>query len=75
MWAYSQSGYHFFATGLKDFVFCYLPNTKSKWNKFNLKILYNSNYDNFHGGGGFSHPYVIMQKYFVEKLEMQKMST
>jgi len=50
--------------------FCYLPNTKSKWNKFKWKILYNSNYDNFHGGGGFSHLYVIMQKYFVEKPKM-----
>jgi len=36
----------------------------------------NPNYDNFHGGGGgFSHPYVIMHKYFVKKLEMQKMNT
>ncbi len=25
------------------------------------------NYDNFHGGGGFSHVYVIMHKYFVNK--------
>jgi hypothetical protein len=30
----------------------------------------NSNYDNFYGGGDFSHEYVIMQKYFGEKLEM-----
>jgi hypothetical protein len=37
----------------------------------------NSNYDNFHGGGGggFSHLYVIMHKYFVKKLEMKKMNT
>ncbi len=27
--------------------FCYLPNTKSKWNKFKWKILDKSNYDNF----------------------------
>jgi hypothetical protein len=47
--------HHFFATRLKDFVFCYLPNTKSKWNKFKWEILDNSNYDNFHGGGGFSY--------------------
>jgi hypothetical protein len=24
----------------------------------------NSNYDNFHGGGDFSHAYEIMHKYF-----------
>jgi hypothetical protein len=30
------------------------------------------NYDNFHGGGDFSHAYVIMLKYFGKKLEMQK---
>jgi hypothetical protein len=34
-----------------------------------------SNYDNFHGGGGFSHPYVIMHKYFVKKPKMQQMNT
>ncbi len=27
----------------------------------------NSNYDNFHGGGDFSHAYVIMHKYFGKK--------
>jgi len=27
----------------------------------------NLNYDNSHGGGGFSHPYVIIHKYFVKK--------
>jgi len=54
--------------------FCNLPNTKFKWNKFKWKILDNSNYDNFHGGGGFSHLYVIMHKYFVQKLEMQRMN-
>jgi hypothetical protein len=32
----------------------------------------NSNYDNFHGGGDFSHVYVIMHKYFDKKPEMQK---
>ncbi len=26
-----------------------------------------SNYDNFHGGGGFSHVYVIMHKYSETK--------
>jgi hypothetical protein len=40
--------------------FCYLPNTKSKWNKFKWEILNNSNYDNFRDGGGFSHLYVII---------------
>jgi isopentenyl phosphate kinase len=35
----------------------------------------NSNYDILHGGGGFSHVYVIMHKYFSKNLEMQKMST
>jgi hypothetical protein len=57
------------------FCFCYLPNTKSKWNKFKWEIFDNSNYDSFHGDGGFSHVYVIMHKYFVRKLEMQKMNT
>jgi hypothetical protein len=32
----------------------------------------NSNYDNFHGGGGFSHVYVIPHKYFAKKLETKK---
>jgi len=27
----------------------------------------NSNYDHFHGGGDFSHMYVIMHKYFGKK--------
>jgi hypothetical protein len=31
----------------------------------------NSNYDNFHGGGDFSHAYAIMHKYFDKTLEMQ----
>jgi hypothetical protein len=35
----------------------------------------NSNYDNFHGGGDFSHAYVSMHKYFGKKPKMQKMST
>jgi hypothetical protein len=50
--------------------FCYLPNTEFKLNKFKWEILDNSNYDNFHGGGDFSHAYVIMHKYFGKKLEM-----
>jgi len=29
--------------------------------------LNNSNYDHFHGGGDFSHAYVIMHKYFGKK--------
>jgi hypothetical protein len=35
----------------------------------------NSNYDNFHGGGGFSHAYLIMHTYSGKKLEMKKMNT
>ncbi len=35
----------------------------------------NSNYDNLHGGGYFSHAYVILHKYFRKKSEMQKMNT
>jgi hypothetical protein len=31
------------------------------------EILDSSNYDNFHGGGDFSHAYVIMHKYFGKK--------
>ncbi len=27
------------------------------------------------GGGGFSHLYVIMHKYFIKKPKMQKMNT
>jgi hypothetical protein len=54
----------------QGFWFCYLPNTKFKWNKFKWEILDNSNYDHFHGGGGFSHAYVIMHKYFVKKPKM-----
>jgi hypothetical protein len=50
--------------------FCHLPNIESKWNKFKWKILDNSNYDHFHGGGEFSHAYVIMHKYFGWKLEL-----
>ncbi len=33
-----------------------------------MKILDNSNYDNLHGGGDFSHAYVVMYKYFCKKL-------
>jgi len=47
--------------------FCYLFNTKSTLNKFKWKILDNSNYTNFHGGGDFSHVYVIMHQYFGKK--------
>jgi hypothetical protein len=50
--------------------FCYLPNIKSKWNKFKQEILDNSNYHSFHGGGDFSHAYVIMHKYFGKKPEL-----
>ncbi len=32
----------------------------------------NSNYDNFHGGGDFSHAYVIMHKYFGKKQKINK---
>ncbi len=39
-----------------------------------MKILDNSNYDNFHGSGDFSHAYVIMHKYFGKKSKMQKIN-
>jgi hypothetical protein len=55
--------------------FCYLPNTKSTWNKFKFKILDNSNYINFHGGDDFSHAYVNASIIFGKKLEMQNMNT
>jgi hypothetical protein len=42
---------------------------------YEWKILNNSNYDNFHGGGDFSHAYVIIHTCFGKKLKMQKMST
>jgi hypothetical protein len=32
----------------------------------------NSNYDNFHGGGDFSHVYIIMHKYFGKNPKMKK---
>jgi hypothetical protein len=32
-------------------------------------------YDNLHGGGGFSHVYVIMHKYFGKTPKMVKMNT
>ncbi len=55
--------------------FCYFPNIESKWNKLKWEILDNSNYDNFHGGGDFSHAFVIMHKYFGKKSKMQKINT
>jgi len=57
----------FFDHGTQGLFFYYLPNIEAKWNKFNWKILDDSNYDNFHGGGDFSHVYVIMHKYFGKK--------
>ncbi len=53
--------------GFKDYFFCYLPNTKFTWNKLKFKILDNSNYVNFHGGGDFSLAYVMMCQYFGKK--------
>jgi hypothetical protein len=50
----------------------YLPNIKYKWNKFKWEILHNSNYDKFHGGGDFSHAYVIMHEYFGKKKKHKK---
>jgi hypothetical protein len=50
--------------------FCFLSNIKYKWNKFKWEILDNSNYNNFHGSGDFSHAYVDMHKYFGKKLKM-----
>jgi hypothetical protein len=55
---------------IQGFCFCYFPNIKSICNKFKWKILDNSNYDNLHGDSDFSYAYVIMYKYFGEKLEM-----
>ncbi len=65
----------FFCHKTQRSCFCYLPNTKSKWNKFQWEIIDNSNYDSFPSGGGFSHVYVIMHKYFVKKPKMKKMNT
>ncbi len=44
-------------------------------NEFKWKILDNSNYDNYNGGGDFSYAYVVMHKYFGKKPKMQKMNT
>ncbi len=57
----------FFDHVTQGFVFVIFHNIKSKWNKFKWEILDNSNYDNFHGDGDFSHEYVIMHKYFGKK--------
>jgi len=64
-----------FDHSIQGLCFCYLPNIESKWNKFKLEVLDNSNYDHFHCGGDFSHAYVIMHKYFVKKSKMQKINT
>jgi hypothetical protein len=61
-----------FGCMIQGFCFYYLPNIKFKWNKFKWEILDNSNYDNFHGGGDFSHVYVIMHKYFGKKTKNTK---
>jgi len=53
-----------FGHKIQGLCFCYLPNIKSKWNKFKWEILNNSTYDHFHGGGDFSHAYAIMHTYF-----------
>ncbi len=68
-------GLLFFGQRIQGLCFCYLLNTKFTWNKFKCKILNNLNHTNFHGGGDFSHMYVIMHQYFVKKLEMQKLNT
>jgi hypothetical protein len=68
-------GLLFFGQRIQGLCFCYLLNTKSTWKKIKCKILNNSNYINFHVGGDFSHPYVIMHQYFGKKSEMQKMNT
>jgi hypothetical protein len=75
IWAYSQSGHHVLNTKTQGLCFCYLSTIKSKWNKFKWEILDNSNYDNFHGSGDFSHTSVIMHKYLGKKPEMQKMNS
>jgi hypothetical protein len=56
-------------------LFLLFPNTKSTRNKFKCKLLDNSNYANFHGGGDFSHAYVIMHQYCGKKPKMQNMNT
>jgi hypothetical protein len=55
--------------------FCYFPNTKSTRNKFKCKIVDSSNYAKFHGGGDFSHAYVIMHQYCGKKPKMKYMNT
>ncbi len=37
-----------------------------------MEILNNSNYDNFHGGGDFSHAYVTIHKYFGKNPKCRK---
>jgi hypothetical protein len=56
-----------FGQRIQGLCFSYFPNIKSIWNKLKCKILNNSNYDNLHGGGDFSHAHVIMHKYFGKK--------
>jgi hypothetical protein len=56
----------------QELCFYYLPNIKFTWNNFKCKILDNSNYVNFHGGGDFLHAYVIMHQYFGLKIKNVK---
>jgi hypothetical protein len=55
---------------IQGLCFCYLPNIKFIQNKCKWEILDYSNHDNFHGGGDFSHEYVIMHKYIGKKPKM-----
>jgi hypothetical protein len=50
----------------------YYLKKKSIWNKFKWKILDNSNYANFHGGGDFSYAYVIIINILVKNQEYRK---
>jgi hypothetical protein len=54
----------------QGFHFCYLQNTKFRYNHFKCEILDNLNYDNSYGGGDFSHSYVTMHQYFGKTPKM-----
>jgi hypothetical protein len=68
-------GVLFFGHRTQRLCFCYLPNIKSTCNKFKFKILDNSNYINFHGGGDVLDAYVNSSIILGKKIEMQKVNT
>jgi hypothetical protein len=65
-WLHSWLRYYLLDTWHKDFFLNYFLKKKSIHNKFKWKILDNSNYANFQGGGDFSYAYVIIINILVK---------